>query len=173
MDVELPWFSFESIDFLKKREWENVRILELGGGGSTLFFGKRGAKLTCLESSKEWAEKFKNNIDMLGLSNVNLVIRHYTANLSEDEFKQTDYYKAIFDEKYDLIIVDNYEESIQYRPACFYAAEKSINAGGMIILDDSWRYENVRKSNSAKSHKIFKSPGPCRLGVTSTDIFFY
>jgi hypothetical protein len=52
-------------------------------------------------------------------------------------------------------------------------AEKSIKKGGIIILDDSWRYDQVRSRNSAKKHVVLKSTGPCRYGVTSTDIFFY
>jgi predicted O-methyltransferase YrrM len=173
IDIEIPWFSFEAIDFLNRCHYDNIKILELGGGGSTLFFGKRNAQITCLESSQEWALKIKNKLKMLDLSNINVVVHPYALDLSESAFMLTDYYKAIFNGNYDLIIIDNYEENIQYRPVCFYAAEKNIREGGMIILDDSWRYENVRKNNSAKNHKIFQSVGPCRRGVTSTDIFFY
>ena len=74
---------------------------------------------------------------------------------------------------YDIILVDNYEEDEDLRTVCFYEAEKAIVPGGIIILDDSWRYEKVRKNNSAKKVLRFQSIGPCRPGVTTTDIYFY
>jgi predicted O-methyltransferase YrrM len=175
LSFELPWFSFEAIDFLNKMDLKNPKILELGGGGSTAFFGKKGALVTCLESSEIWADKLIVKTKELNLNNIHVIVYSYSANLTEEQFKETNYFKAITNagDKFDIIVVDNYEESIEYRPACFYAAEKAVKEGGIIVLDDSWRYENVRKNNSAKKHLIFKSPGPCRFGVTSTDIFIY
>ena len=48
-----------------------------------------------------------------------------------------------------------------------------IKPGGIIVVDDSWRYPKLRQENRAQKHRIFQSVGPCRPGVTSTDIFFY
>jgi hypothetical protein len=43
----------------------------------------------------------------------------------------------------------------------------------MIVVDDSWRYPELRAKNRAKRFSVFQSVGPCRPGVTSTDVFFY
>jgi predicted O-methyltransferase YrrM len=72
-----------------------------------------------------------------------------------------------------VIIIDGTEEWIHVRPTCFRLAEERVKSGGIIILDDSWRYADPRRSNKAKRVESFVSTGPCRPGVTSTDVFFY
>lgn len=58
IELALPWISFSAIKFLEKYNINSdTEILELGGGGSTFYFAKRGAKVTCLESSELWAKK--------------------------------------------------------------------------------------------------------------------
>ena len=77
------------------------------------------------------------------------------------------------DERFDIIVVDGSEEWTQVRPICFQKAEARMKWGGIIVVDDSWRYPGLRERNRAKSLRIFQSVGPCRPGVTSTDVFFY
>jgi hypothetical protein len=48
-----------------------------------------------------------------------------------------------------------------------------VKPGGIIAVDDSWRYVQLRHSSNAKRVEVFESVGPARLGITSTDIFFY
>lgn len=173
MELELPWISLSAIKFLEKYNINNnTDILELGGGGSTFFFANRGAKVTCLENSDLWGKKIEAKYRQLGLTNINLKIFEYDFK-NEGSFTKSRFYDFIQKNKYDIILIDNYEENIKLRPICFYAAEKSIKPGGIIIIDDSWRYTELRKNNSAKNVKVYKSIGPCRLGVTSTDIYFY
>ena len=59
------------------------------------------------------------------------------------------------------------------RPVCFQLAETVIKPGGIIIVDDAWRYADIIKNHLAKERRDFQSIGPCRPGVTSTDIYFY
>ncbi len=76
-------------------------------------------------------------------------------------------------EKFNVIVVDGTEEWIQVRPICFSRAETRIKAGGIIVVDDSWRYPQLRTNHCAKYYRTFQSVGPGRPGVTSTDVFFY
>jgi hypothetical protein len=48
-----------------------------------------------------------------------------------------------------------------------------MKAGCIILVDDFWRYEELLSSHSAQSVQVFESVGPCRIGVTSTAMFFY
>ena len=41
LDLELPWFSYAAIDFLKQYLRADMRVGEYGSGGSTLFFARR------------------------------------------------------------------------------------------------------------------------------------
>jgi hypothetical protein len=59
------------------------------------------------------------------------------------------------------------------RTSCFKRAERFINKGGVILVDDSWRYPEIRKISKAKNFKIMEGIGPCRKGVTTTDLHFY
>ncbi|MBI5663319.1 MAG: hypothetical protein HZC46_14370 [Ignavibacterium album] len=173
LELALPWISLSAIKFLDNYSIDSKsEILELGGGGSTLYFAKKGAKVTCLESDELWAKKIEVKSKELNISNIDLKILPYNFKKLES-FVNSKFFEFIGKNKYDIILIDNYEEKIQLRPKCFYAAEKSIKPGGIIIIDDSWRYPELRENNSAKFFKVFKSIGPCRLGVSSTDIYFY
>jgi len=74
---------------------------------------------------------------------------------------------------YDVIVVDGQEDSIQVRPECFWKAEKHVKPGGIIVVDDSWRYPQLKTTNKAKKWRDWKGVGYCRRGVTSSCIFFY
>lgn len=173
LELGLPWTSLDSIKFLNEfLSKSSHEVLELGGGGSTIFFAQRAKNVTCLESYAIWGKKIISKVNELGLLNVDLKILPYDID-SLNKFLESDFFLSLKNKKYDIILVDNYEEDIQLRPACFYAAEKIIKPGGIIILDDSWRYEEIRKNNLSKKLLTFKSVGPCRYGITTTDIYFY
>jgi hypothetical protein len=45
--------------------------------------------------------------------------------------------------------------------------------GGVILVDDASLYPALRRQNWAKHSQSLSGIGPCRNGVTRTDIFFY
>ena len=49
----------------------------------------------------------------------------------------------------------------------------SIENKKVILVDDSWRYPKIRKISNAKKVIRFESIGPCRQGITTTDLHFY
>lgn len=172
LDVELPWYSFSAIDFLAHHVTSSSVVFEWGGGGSTLFWARRARQVICVESSDTWADRLETVLDNLGVSNVT-VLRHYFDPQSKESFKESEYLNCIDDYSADVVVIDGYEESVQLRPLCFYKAESKARSGLTIVLDDSWRYSTVRNKNCANRHVICKSVGPCRYGVTTTDLFFY
>jgi len=172
LDLELPWFSYAAIDFLKGWLEPQMNVCEYGSGGSTVFFARRVKSVYSIEDNLKWFETVASRVQEQGLDNV-------TVKLSPFDFKnpvgfeQSQYLNALPDERFDVIVVDGSEEWTQVRPICFQKAETRVKTGGIIVVDDSWRYPVLRENNSAKSFKTFQSVGPCRPGVTSTDIFFY
>lgn len=174
IELGLPWIAKSAIDFLQEYTINSdTQIMELGGGGSTVYFKNRGANIKCLESSNQWAEKIIKKCSRIGTGNLDIFVSEYNVK-SVEHFKQSAYFKQIAsDHYYDIILVDNYEEDEDLRTVCFYEAEKVVKQGGIILLDDSWRYEKVKQNNSAKKVVRFESIGPCRPGVTTTDIYFY
>lgn len=59
----IPWMVYGAIDFIDQTISPELRVLELGGGSSTLFWLSRGNKVTTVESSLPWLEVIKRQTD--------------------------------------------------------------------------------------------------------------
>ena len=55
IELQLPWFSYSAIDFLKIFLRKTHRVFEFGSGGSTLFFADRCASVESVEEDPSWA----------------------------------------------------------------------------------------------------------------------
>lgn len=172
LDLEIPWFSYAAIDYLDKHLRPEMEVCEYGTGGSTIFFAKRTQSVFSIENDPKYYDLIRERIEKQGLQNVTVQLHPFDFKQS-DNFEHSSYLHAIPDSRFDMIVVDGSEEWVPVRPLCFAKAEARIKPGGMIVLDDSWRYPELRKNNQARRLLTFKSVGPCRPGVTSTDIFFY
>ena len=172
LDLELPWFSYAAIDFLANHLKSDMEVCEYGSGGSTLFFGRRARRVVSIEDNEKWFSLVSERVTRLGLANVELKLHPFDFKNPVD-FEKSGYLNALPKSKFDVIVVDGSEEWDQVRPTCFNHAETFVKPGGIIVVDDSWRYSTIRKQNHAKRHQVFQSVGPCRPGVTSTDVFFY
>jgi SAM-dependent methyltransferase len=172
LDLELPWFSYAAIDFLDDFARAEMHVCEYGSGGSTLFFAQRVKSVYSIEDNPQWFELVGNRLREEGVKNATMRLCPFDFK-NPVGFEQSEYLNAIPDEKFDIVVVDGSEEWTQVRPICFEKAENHVKPGGIIVVDDSWRYPVLREKNRAKRCQVFQSVGPCRPGVTSTDIFFY
>ena len=172
MDVGLPWFSFAAIRFLENFVSPHMTVFEWGGGGSTIFFARRAKRVVCIESNETWAARLQASAASLGLKNVDVYL-HPFARDDEDAFLHSAYLNCISDFTPDVVVVDGYEDTLQLRPHCFVKAQQYARQGDAIIVDDSWRYKALQFLSRAQQHFSFVSTGPCRYGVTSTDVFLY
>lgn len=172
LDLEIPWFSYAAIDFLDDYLKPDMRAFEYGSGGSTLFLARRVGSVVSTEDNPKWFELVSRRLSEKGVRNVTLTLCPFDFKNPVD-FEKSAYLNALPQERFDVIVVDGSEEWTQVRPACFRLAETRIRNGGIIVVDDSWRYPGLREHNKARKHRIFQSVGPCRPGVTSTDVFFY
>lgn len=172
LDLEIPWFAYAAIDFLEGYLRPDMKVCEYGSGGSTLFFAARTASVFSIEDNPKWHELVCRRLEEKGYHNARLKLCPFDFKNPTD-FENSEYLLAIPDEKFDVIVVDGSEEWVQVRPICFRKAEDRIKPGGIIVVDDSWRYSALRSQNRAQRWQRFRSVGPGRPGVTSTDIFFY
>jgi hypothetical protein len=172
VELELPWFAYAAIDFLKSYLRKNMQAFEFGSGGSTLFFAQHCKSVASVEDNAHWCEIVAAKLARRGIRNVDL--RHVpVAFATEETFAASDYLQAVRQSAFDVIVVDGTEWTSNIRPICFHAAEAQIKSGGIIVVDDSWRYRELRQMNCAKRFETFESVGPARFGVTSTDVYFY
>jgi hypothetical protein len=171
-DLELPWFAYAAIDFLDGFLKSNMTVCEYGSGGSTMFFARRTQRVFSIEDNLEWFNSVSNRLCAKSISNVTMKLCPWDFK-NPAGFEDSDYLNAIPDERFDVIVVDGSEEWTRIRPACFEKAQTRVKKNGIIVVDDSWRYPEIRERHAAKRFQIFQSVGPCRPGVTSTDVFFY
>lgn len=172
LDLELPWFSYAAIDFLDDYLNTDMAVCEYGSGGSTLFFAKRAKSVFSIENDPRWFERVSRRLKARACRNATIELHPFDFKNAAG-FEHSAYLHAIPDGRFDVIVVDGGEEWTQVRPVCFKKAEARIKPGGIIVVDDSWRYPAIRRQNNARQSRIFKSVGPCRPGVTTTDVYFY
>jgi predicted O-methyltransferase YrrM len=178
LDLQLPWFSYAAIDFLKSLLRPEMDVFEYGSGGSTLFFAKRVRTVTTTEDNVIWLEKVRERLVQNDARNITLQHRQFDTR-NPIHFTDSSYLHSIPDREFDVIVIDGTEEYIGQpekplvRPICFGHAEQFVRPGGIIVVDDSWFYPELRRENRALRYRVLKSVGPARPGVTSTDIFFY
>ena len=172
IDLALPWFSYGAVDFLKANLRRDMHVFEFGSGGSTIFFAQRCASIRAVEEEPRLAARIRCRAADRGLLNVEVTTAPFDFSRPQN-FESSDYLEQVRSGRWDLIVVDGADDDYTIRPICFRAAESQVNPGGMIIVDDSWRYPELRSANRARRLEVFESVGPARFGVTSTDIYFY
>lgn len=172
IDLGMPWWSFGAVEALSARLLPSHDVFEFGSGGSSLYLARRARSVTCVEDQPNWAERVESEARKLGIGNLTVLRR--PLDLSDGAgFLESAYLLALAGRKFDLIVIDGAEGKEPLRESCFQRAEDFIREGGMIIVDDFWRYPRLRVLNRATGWKEYKGTGYCRRGVTSTCIFHY
>lgn len=124
MELRLPWLPFRLIDELAVRLGPGSRVLEYGGGGSTLWFLDRGASVVTVEHHAEWAQLLRDHVtggDWTLLERS--ADRDYAAYVSAvDDYP---------DDHFDVVLVDGRE-----RGRCALAARTKVRPGGLLVFDD-------------------------------------
>lgn len=177
LELELPWWSLSAIRKMKEHLKRDHRVFEWGSGGSTVFLAKECKELTSIEHDPNWFEQVQTIINEQDIGNSQLLQRE--TNLENKKSFLASPYATALQSKHDIIVIDgedNFgpESKWSARESCFYLAEQWIcKNGGLIVVDDSWRYPALRQNTNAKKTVVHESIGPCRLGVTTTDFHYY
>jgi len=171
LDLGLPWFAWGAVRFLDIYVQPGMQVFEWGSGGSTLFFARHGCQVFSVEDNADWFDKvMASSISYDGQRAIELVPYDFQR---ATDFKKSDYLNTTYDlSAADIIVVDGTEGAVKVRPNCFERAQSALSSG-IIVVDDSWRYPEILEATTAKKVHRFSGTGPCRPGVTSTDIHFY
>jgi hypothetical protein len=172
LELGFPWWSFGAVKYLGERLKADQDVFEFGSGGSTIYIGSRVRSVTCVEDERQWVDLVVEAAARRNLKGVSVIYRPFDF-WKTGAFDKSDYLLTLTGRSYDVIVVDGKEWSDQVRDLCFWHAENHIKEGGIIVLDDSWRYPQVKIRNRARRWQEFKGLGYCRAGVTSTCIFEY
>ncbi len=159
IQMGLPWISWRAIDYLNHFIRPGLRVFEWGGGGSTIYWLRKGCHVTTVESNPQWFEAIRD------------------AALKDGKSGQLDL-RLIEAESRDpnlVVLVDGLEEDYTGRMDCLKELPNSnaLKSGGIAVLDDSWRdqYQVAPGILAGWKRQALKSLGPCRPGVTQTDLY--
>lgn len=125
----IPWFTYPANDFLRTRDLGNDKILEFGGGQSTIYWSKRSKFILTFDDDVNWANMIRGSVD----SNVEVL------DVPTDKQEQVSFISSKLrqvDTKFDLIIVDSL-----HRPEMFRLAVSYIKDDGMILCDNAAEYD--------------------------------
>lgn len=189
---EKPWITFNAIDYLENYVNQNSEVFEFGGGGSTLFFLKKGATVFTVEHDQKWFEILgkviaeKNYTKWTGYfiepEKGKVVENPEKANplhfYTDDEHYLNFHFKNYAtkiqefpDNGFDVVLVDG-----RSRSACIYQSVSKIKKGGLLVLDNSDR--NYYTSENQKLIKdnfnlVFAdyAPSPYTREFTQTTIW--
>ncbi len=168
----LPWWSFAAIDEAD-RLFPGKRIFEWGSGGSTLRYARIGAQVTAIEDDSAWLAAVETALQQAGVAG-RVTIKYIPFDFDQPaQFASSAYCQSFNDSSWDVVIIDGQDKTFRERITCFRQAEPLMQPGSIILVDDFWRYVELLGSNRAQNVKVFESVGPCRIGVTSTAMFFY
>jgi SAM-dependent methyltransferase len=150
IDVELPWFSYGAIDFLEAFLRPEMTVFEFGSGGSTLFFAERCRSVESVDEDRDWAAQVQARAAARSLNNIILRICPYDFS-RVDGFEGSEYLAQIRGRSPDVVVVDGSDDPFVFRPICFRVAEEQVAPGGIIVVDDSWRYPDFRRTHRASA----------------------
>lgn len=134
-----PWLAPDAIVWLENHLRLDMRGFEWGSGRSTLWFAKRLAALTSIESDAAWFQQVIRRVWESGLTNVDL--RHIPLDHPDAQTYAFDYSPlpanpaAILgfpDTSLDFVVVDGW-----YRPVCARAALPKLKPGGILLIDNT------------------------------------
>ena len=156
----LPWYTYPAIDFLSQRDLRGKRVLEFGGGQSTLWWAQRASEVLTIEEDEAWYRQLLTQVP----GNVDL--RHVAADTRTRDISAV---KAILDAHkaapFDVIVVDGH-----LRREATALAFSHLAPTGALILDNAEGYgfhEEVSTRPCQRVDFFGFAPGVSRRHCTS------
>lgn len=168
-----PWITFRAARCIERRLRKNHRVLEFGGGGSSLFFIDRVLELVTIEHDAAWFAHLEQQAQQSGSScrwTRRLVLpeagdlaqppdpaapEHYSSADEPSRGKNYRRYAQAADDFangfFDVVLVDG-----RSRPACIVHGFPKLKKGGLMVVDNAERSYYFQKTASvfAKMKKI-------------------
>jgi hypothetical protein len=166
---ELPWVTYEAIDWMANHINKDMILFEWGSGGSTIFFSNRVKKVVSVEHDLLWYQEVFMTVSKKGYQNILLTLAEpersestepwYTSTDTsfsgysfEKYVREIDTYPDAF---FDIVVVDG-----RARLGCMKHALHKIKSGGFLILDNSDRQEYQKGCELFSDWKVISTFGP-------------
>lgn len=128
---ERPWIVPAAVGWLRRRIRRRWRVLELGGGRSTVWFARHAGDVLAFEDDPFWASWARERIAECGLDGTE--VRELPVERFIPELERLE------DQRYDLVVVDFLEALGADRVEAVRASRAKVRPGGYLLLDDSDR----------------------------------
>lgn len=134
-----PWLAPKSIAWLEECLKPEMRGFEWGSGRSTLWFAKRLASITSVESNAAWFQQVVRMVKDAGLEHVE--VKLVPLDHPESQTYNLDYSPLpanpaaildVPDKSLDFVVVDGW-----YRPICCREALPKLKPGGILLIDNT------------------------------------
>jgi hypothetical protein len=175
----LPWTSWKAIDYLARLDLRDKVVYEYGGGGSTIFFASRGARVITNETHAQWTSLVLDEAKRRGLAD-RITLATFEINTPESKAQYLDHIRTVG--PWDIVLLDGYDTDFKggakvpiTRMECVPAIKATARPGCIVLLDDSWRptYASAPTLFAPAKRIIMRSLGPHRRGVTQTDVYTF
>lgn len=165
MKNPVPFIVMDAIRYLDKLVRPGMRVLEVGGGNSSLWFLSKDVHLTTFEHNKEWADYMMTAIKA---NPVKYPEHRFNLNVMQGQ-ETVNTILGMEDQTYDLVLIDSMNDFTR-RNACIEAALTKVKKGGWMVLDNSdnpvnW---NGRELLAGKEMRRFTGFAPMALFVCQT-----
>ena len=176
---ELPWMTYDAIDFLSSVCTSDMKVFEWGSGGSTLFFARHTRHVISVEHSHQWAKQLSDKLKEKEVENVTYqeISGETIPDWAKRDYRDPDdfiskdkdssglsfekYVKAIEDypvDYFDIVVVDG-----RARNCCIKYALSHVKKGGYLIVDNSDRKYYVNPFPELENpvlweKKVFQGP---------------
>lgn len=126
----LPWYTYSCIDLLEHRDYKGRRVLEFGGGQSTLWWAARADSVVSIEGDPEWhaqiAKRKPQNVDLhlVSVASKEAFLADVASIVGQDPQRE-----------FDVIVID-----ADYREDLAAPALRLLSEDGALICDDAESY---------------------------------
>lgn len=162
----IPWYTYPSLEYLQRQSFVGKRILEFGGGQSTLWWAARADYVMTIETDEAWAKHLQGsaprNATVIYLDLTTGTRRGHVAALQ-------DRLRTEHPEPFDIIVIDG----AKYRSSYAKLARDFLSRDGAIICDNAEGFgifEALR--NSGLSRVDFYGIAPGTIAPAATSIYF-
>lgn len=143
LEIGYPWLSFGAIIALEGIVNKNLKVLEFGSGGSTVFWAKSCKSIKSYETNRTWFEKVREKVKVY--KNVELKLSTEAQILKGIENEPNNYY--------DLALIDSNPKDT-HRILLANAVLSKIKINGFLIVDNYFKF-GMEKFKYPTSWKIY------------------
>lgn len=145
----MPWYTWPALEEIEKWDLSEKKILEFGGGSSTLWFAKRCREIVCVETDQDYSDAIISN----RIHNLKL----YGRLLKIEGLRESGYFNVdlIYMHKvlFEIIVVDC--DPVVARDFVIGESINVLKPGGKLIVDN-WRQPSVYMPSNSIMQALVK-----------------